>query len=138
VPRFPTLANAVLCALCSLVPASTVFASSPWSIGILSADEQFYIELINRARANPAAEGKRLSELKKANDEVARAYDYFGVNLSLMRREMGRLTPAPPLVPHRKLRSAALRQTRDMLETGSQDHVGSDGSTFARRARDAG
>ena len=136
--RLPTLANAFLPAFYSLVLAGTVFASSPWSIGTLSADEQLYIELINRARANPAAEGKRLVELTKTNDEVARAYDYFGVDLAMMQSEMRRLAPTPPLVPNPKLRSAALRQSRDMLKTGSQEHVGTDGSTIASRATAAG
>jgi hypothetical protein len=138
VSRLPTLAKSVSYAVYFSVSVSTVFASSPWSIGTLSADEQLYVELINRARANPAAEGKRLVELKKTNDEVARAYDYFGVDLAMMQREMRRLAPTPPLVPNPKLRSAALRQSRDMLKTGSQEHVGTDGSTIASRATAAG
>ena len=53
-----------------------------YSIGSPTNEEQLYLEYINRARANPPAEGVRLEDT--TDSEVLSAYSYFGVNLSLM------------------------------------------------------
>lgn len=121
-------------------------AASPWSafgqtlydIGPVTAQEQFYIELINRARANPAAEGARLASLRTSDPDAAFAYDYFRVNLARMQREMSALAPAAPLAPNSRLRKAALGHSRDMAAGAHQSHTGSDGSTIQQRLARAG
>src|SRR6478736_2002231 len=50
-----------------------------YSIGEPTNDEQYYLELINRARANPIAEGIRLATTTDSN--VLSTYSWFGVNL---------------------------------------------------------
>ena len=50
---------------CLLVSAASAIHGQPiqFSIGDPSDDEQLYLELINRARANPTAEAQRLIAL---------------------------------------------------------------------------
>jgi hypothetical protein len=112
--------------------------STLYDIGHVSAQEQFYIELINRARAEPAAEGTRLAALGTSDPEIAFAYEYFGVNLARMQQEMAALAPAAPLAPNSRLRKAALGHARDMAAGAHQSHTGSDGSTIAQRLARAG
>lgn len=112
--------------------------AAAYDIGPVSAQEQFYIELINRARANPAAEGARLAALGTSDPDVASAFAFFNVDLALMQSEMSTMAAAPPLAPNISLRTAALRHSLDMAATGIQDHIGSDGSTIGQRATQAG
>src|SRR5688500_13230880 len=56
-------------------------AGGLYSIGNPTNEEQYYLELINRARANPPAEGIRLAFTTDQN--VLSAYGSFGVNLVL-------------------------------------------------------
>lgn len=128
----------VACGLTILAAPWQVLGQTLYAIGPVSAQEQFYIELINRARANPAAEGARLAALGTSDPDVASAYAFFNVDLARMRSEMSALPAAPPLVPNEKLRAAALRHSLDMAATGIQDHIGSDGSTIGQRAVQAG
>ena len=44
-----------------LLLTSVSSAQTPYTHGEPTADEQYVLELINRARANPAAEGERLT-----------------------------------------------------------------------------
>ena len=62
-----------------------------YSIGDPTNDEQYYLELINRARANPTAEGIRLATTTDAN--VLGAYASFGVNLILMQAQFALIPP---------------------------------------------
>src|SRR2546423_15159802 len=88
-------------------PASPVISAAPfsiettesttaqlYSIGDPTNEEQYYLELINRARANPTAEGVRLATTPDSN--VLSAYSSFGVNLVLMQSQFALLPPAPP------------------------------------------
>src|SRR6476661_6607067 len=52
-----------------------------YSIGSPTDEEQYYQELINRARANPTAEGLLLATT--TDSDVTSAYTSFGVNLTL-------------------------------------------------------
>jgi uncharacterized protein YkwD len=112
-----------------------------YSIGSLSAQEQYYVELINRARANPPQEGLLLRDLR-ANPLFARPYDSFAVDLEMFVAEMNAILPTPPLVPHRLLREAALRHSRDIAtrdnSVHANSHVGSDSSTVGTRTTNTG
>src|SRR5205807_3031727 len=66
-----------------------------YSIGDPTNEEQYYLELINRARANPTAEGNRLAATTDSN--ILAAYTAFGVNLVLMQSQFLLIPPAPPL-----------------------------------------
>src|SRR3954453_17227365 len=66
-----------------------------YSIGQPTNDEQYYLELINRARANPVAEGIRLATT--TDPDVLGAYSAFGINLVLMQSQFALILPSPPL-----------------------------------------
>jgi hypothetical protein len=88
----------------------------------LTAPEQLMLELINRARANPAAEA---------------ALYGIGLNDGLA---PGTISAAPkaPLAPNADLLSAALGHSADMIAKNYFSHTGSNGSTVAQRITASG
>ena len=111
-----------------------------YDIGELTGDEQAYVELVNRARIDPKAEGRRLVETE--DPDVLAAYRAWNVDLDwvLNAPEEGfnHLPVAGVLVPNAALTEAARRQAQDMLDNNFQGHIGSDGSGPGDRAKDAG
>jgi cysteine-rich secretory family protein len=103
-----------------------------YSIGDPTNEEQYYLELINRARANPPAEGIRLALTTDAN--VLSAYGAFGVNLVLMQAQFALIGSAPPLSMNATLLSAARAHSQNMLQNNYQGHSGPDGSLTTRLA----
>src|SRR5438067_1421714 len=101
-----------------------------YSIGDPTNEEQYYLELINRARANPTAEGIRLATTTDSN--VLAAYSAFGVNLVLMQSQFAVLPPAPPLSMNATLMTAARAHSQNMLQNNYQGHSGPDGSLTTR------
>ena len=89
-------------------------ASQLYSIGDPTNDEQYYLELINRARANPTAEGMRLAQTNDPN--VLSAYTAFGVNVVLMQAQFVLIAPAPPLSMNATLVDAARAHSQNMLQ----------------------
>ncbi len=87
-----------------------------------TAQEQYFLYLINRARANPLAEARRL-----------------GINLN-EGLSPGTISDAPrqPLVFHPKLTQAARRHTQWMLTQNTLSHEGAGDSTPEQRMRSAG
>ncbi|MEY2576780.1 MAG: hypothetical protein QOF80_2267 [Verrucomicrobiota bacterium] len=105
-------------------------ATQLYSIGDPTNEEQYYLELINRARANPTAEGVRLATTTDSN--VLSAYSSFGVNLVLMQSQFAMLPPAPPLSMNATLTTAARAHSQNMLQNNYQGHSGPDGSLTTR------
>ena len=103
-----------------------------YSIGDPTNEEQYYLELINRARANPTAEGIRLAVTTDPN--VLSAYSAFGVNLVLMQAQFALIAPAPPLSMNSTLMNAARAHSQNMLQNNYQGHAGPDGSLTTRLA----
>jgi hypothetical protein len=101
-----------------------------YSIGNPTNEEQYYLELINRARANPTAEGLRLTLTNDPN--VVSAYSAFGVNLVLMQSQFTLIPPAPPLSMNAVLLTAARAHSQNMLQNNYQGHSGPDGSLTTR------
>jgi hypothetical protein len=106
--------------------------SSLYSIGDPTNDEQYYLELINRARANPPAEGARLATT--TDRDVLSAYNSFGVNLVLMQSQFALILPQPPLSMNATLTTAARAHSQNMLQNNYQGHTGPDGSLTTRLA----
>lgn len=133
------------CAATLAIATATVgeAPASQYSIGEPTAKEQLYVELINRARANPTAEGVWLASLNDAAKypNIVNAYNQFGVNLALMQDEFVTGSPAgkpvlqaaPPLAINAKLTAAARLHSLDQLNNDFQGHVGSNGSTLGQR-----
>ena len=101
-----------------------------YSIGNPTNDEQFYLELLNRARANPPAEGLRFATTTDTN--VLSAYASFGVNLVLMQAQFALIPSAPPLSMNATLITAARAHSQNMLQNNYQGHTGPDGSLTTR------
>ena len=78
------------------------------------------LELVNRMRANPAAE---LPILLNSNDpNVTSALSYFNVNLSVLQSQWSTLTSEPPLAWNDILATTALNHDQAMLAAGAQSH----------------
>ncbi|RJP23411.1 MAG: hypothetical protein C4527_20105 [Candidatus Omnitrophota bacterium] len=99
-------------------------------------EEQWMLELINRARMDPTAEGIRLAN--HADEAILNAYRFFGVNVETLKREFSNYPPRAPLAMNEQLLEAARRHSADMRDHRFQDHIGSDGSVPGQRLDDAG
>jgi hypothetical protein len=129
-PSPPTLVRSVELVEERLRPLDV--GTTLYSIGQPTDEEQLYVEMINRARANPAAEGERLRAT--TDPEVVSAYRFFNVDLELMVAEFAAIDPAPPVAMNAQLLEAARLHSADMFANEFQGHSGSDGSTLGQRA----
>ncbi len=111
------LAAAVL----ACVPAQTV----PYSHGDPTNDEQYVLEIINRARANPTAEGTRLGI------DITQNYPTTDPPLSPV-------GPRPPLAMNAQLLAAARAHSQDMWTRAFFDHVNPDTLGPGERITNAG
>ncbi len=110
---------------------------SVYSHGDPTAEEQQILEMINRARMDPNAEGNRLSS---TNDpDVTLAYNQWGTpTRSEVRADFATYKAKAPLAFNTKLIAAARGHSQDMLDHDYQSHTGSDGSLFSDRLIAAG
>jgi hypothetical protein len=76
-----------------------------YSIGQPTGEEQYYLELINRARANPSLEGSRLA--RSSDVDVLASLKFYNVNLVTLQNEFKALAAQPPLAMNAKLMQAA-------------------------------
>ena len=129
-PVAPPPAPPVVTATAFSIGSPTAPTAQLYSIGEPTNEEQYYLELINRARANPVAEGLRLATTTDQN--VLSAYGAFGVNLVLMQAQFTLILPAPPLSMNATLTTAARAHSQNMLQYNYQGHNGPDGSLSTR------
>ena len=115
---------------------SRLAAGGNYSIGQPTGEEQYYLELINRARANPSAEGARLASSTDA--DVLDSYKFYSVNLAMMQSEFKALSVQPPLAMNANLMQAARAHSSDMFAKQFQGHTGSSGSSMSARITNAG
>lgn len=103
-------------------PATVGLSAGPtlYSIGQPTDDEQLYLELINRARANPPQEGTWLFQLTDPN--VLSAIDSFDVNLTLMVNEFNGIAPSQPLAFSAPMIAAARLHSALMFTNQVQEH----------------
>lgn len=88
-----------------------------------TSEEVYLTELVNRARANPQAEGIRLG---------------LDLTQGLSGAELARLVPQEPLALNPYLTAAARAHSADMAARNFFDHTNPDGDSPTDRARDAG
>ncbi|MEI8036959.1 MAG: CAP domain-containing protein [Verrucomicrobiota bacterium] len=93
---------------------------TPYEFGNPTGEEQQYIELINRARANPPAEGTRLAAT--TDPIILTAYSYFSVNLAMLQTEFNAIAVQPPLAPNASLTTSARGHSAWMLANALQSH----------------
>jgi uncharacterized protein YkwD len=101
-----------------------------------SNEEQYILELINAARANPPAEGAMLAGI--TDSEITRYYSYYGVNVGQVKSDFAGYAVKPPLAFDSNLNDSALEQSTDMAANGFQGHDSSNGTTFSTRISEAG
>ena len=119
--RTPIYRNTILVALAGFAALlSPCRGLTAYDFGNPTAEEQLYVELINRARANPVDEGARLAAT--TNNDVLNAYKYFNVDLTMMQSEFSVLPALPPLAPNASLSTSARSHSAWMLATGTQSH----------------
>lgn len=106
--------------------------TTQYSIGQPTNEEQLYLELINRARANPTAEGIRMATTTEPDS--LRAFTQYGVNLNLMKSEFEALPVRPPLAMNTLLTDAARLHTQYQFSVAQQTHDSSDGGDIGNRA----
>lgn len=106
------------------------------SFGNPSADEQAYIERINRARANPAAEGALLAA--STHPGVIGSIAWAGVDLARFQTEMNAIPARPPLAPQVALMTASRGHSQWMFDNAQQVHDQPGGLTFGQRMTAAG
>jgi hypothetical protein len=116
-----------------IAPAAT---GTLYSIGNPTPEEQFYLELINRARANPTAEGVRLATT--TDPDVVAARNFFGVDLAMLQAEFAALPARPPLALSAPLTVAARTHTDDQYTNAFQGHTSTNGNTLSQRVNATG
>ncbi len=126
---FKALAVLSVCALTTLSAsaAPTSFYPQPEP----TAQEQHLLELINRARANPAAEGQMLAGI--SDPEILRYYSHYAVNTNKLRSDFSGYQAQPPLALNAKLMASSRGQSLDQAAHGFQGHDGSNGTHFDSR-----
>lgn len=98
----------------------TAAAPSQYSVGDPTDEEQLYLELINRARLDPAGEARRF--VNHPNEDVRLAMQFVDTNM--MVAEISAYPVAQPLSLNPKLSTAARNHTAYMFNTGQQTHFG--------------
>lgn len=101
-----------------------------------TALEQYMLELINRARLNPTAEGIFLDTLDTgyAQDARQRKPEFF----TNLRQEFAAYPVAPPLVFNSQLLAAARLHSQDMVKRKYFDHVTPEGLSPGDRIKNQG
>lgn len=127
----------VLSAAGVLLAVNTVSAQILYEIGDPTDEEQLYVELINRARADAAAEAQYL--MNTGDSFVDDAVKFFNVDLDLMAEQFADLEQSlPPLAINTRLQDAAYGHALDQFQNVFQSHTSSKGDSIADRATAAG
>jgi hypothetical protein len=106
-----------------------------WNIGNPTDEEQYYLELLNRARLDPQGEANLL--VNTTNSAILGAYNFFKVDLTVLQTAYQSIAPVAPLAFEPRLTTAARGHSAWMLANGVQQH--SEGTvTPGNRATAAG
>jgi hypothetical protein len=124
------------CVLLGVLIGGLQAAPSPYSHGDPSDAEQYMLELINRARTNPAQEGQFLDQVNTPYSRLARSdHPEYYTNLPL---EFSAYPAAPPLAFNPALLEAAREHSADMQINKYFAHNTPSGITPFDRITDAG
>src|SRR3569623_241520 len=95
-------------------PDGVASRATQWDAGDPTAEEQNVLEVINRARANPTAEGTRLG---------------IDIKEGLTATQMSQVGPRPPLAMNKILLGTARVHSQDMWQNNYFDHPDLQGKT---------
>ena len=101
-----------------------------------SSQEQYLLELINAARANPAAEGRMLAGI--TDSEILRYYQHYQVSAGQLVSQFNGYAAMPPLAFNADLMSSSRQQSLYQASSGVQSHDSANGTTFDQRITAAG
>ena len=132
--RLALVSYAASAALTSLSAAPSI----PYDSGDPTSTEQYLLERINVARANPAAEGEMLANAAAGDTNIAANYSHYGVNVNVLRSQFASYAARPPLAMNKILMGTARAHSQDQAVSGVQSHDGTDGSQFSSRIAQAG
>ena len=102
----------------------------------MSLEEQLFIELVNRARADPDAEIERLRAFDMAENPQEPLVEDLNDGVSADQTISS--DPKPPLAPNQALTDAMIGHVNDMLRRDYFGHDSPTGGTPSSRAMDAG
>ncbi len=122
--RFLSLSILPLCAFSASVVSAASFYTQPNP----SNEEQYLLERINAARANPTAEGQMLAGI--TDPEISRYYSYYSVDRNQLITDFSSYAAKPPLAMNADLSASARQQSLDQATHGFQGHNSFDGTTF--------
>jgi len=84
--------------------------------------EQEMLELINRARTNPAGEYDALVGAMQENSDIAGALRFFGTDLGAFRQQIADIPAQAPVAWNTALATAAKTHTALMIDADTQSH----------------
>lgn len=122
---FRNIRPAALLAI-TLCYSSSALAMSEWTHHRTSDGahpdgfEQEMLYLINRARANPVAEGAWLAT--DSHPDVASGRNYFNVNVQALQNAFSAISAKPPAAFDVRLYNAAVVHNDDLIARQAQDH----------------
>lgn len=111
-----------------------------------SAEQQYWLELINHLRMDPAGELSRMVNFSspgiwdspKSDDPyIALALNYFGTSASVLQTQWDALSTAPPVAWSNALSGSSITYSNTMVSHDAQDH-NLDGLTLEQRVENAG
>ena len=85
--------------------SATASAASFYRQSTPSNEEQYILQLINAARANPAAEGQMLAAI--TDPEISRYYTFYGVARNQLISDFASYAAKPPLAFDTNLNASA-------------------------------
>lgn len=118
----------------------------PLSAADPSPDQQYWLELINRMRRDPAGELARLvnfdspgvwASSKSTDPSVQFALDFYGTSAAALQSQWTSLSPAPPLAWNTFLSASAAAYSDLMVERQQQSHT-LDGLSLSSRILSGG
>ncbi len=118
------------------VPDASAAPTHLYSHGNPTNEEQYLLELTNRARANPSSEGRLM--VNSTDEHILSAIKAFHVDTSKVISDFDSYSPKPPLAFNAELFTAARAHSQDMADNDFQGHISSDGRTLAQRLTEAG
>ncbi len=125
-----------LAGFCFAIGSLTAAPTIQYNCGDPTGDEQFMLELINRARSNPPQEGVFITT--RTDTDIVSAYTFFGVNKPAIVSTFNLIASAQPLAMNSILLGTARAQSIDQQTFHYQGHTSHDGRAFNVRINQAG
>ncbi len=104
--------------------------------------EQMMLELINRARLDPAGEFQELivsiNPRQGVQPNITSALNYFGVDLNVLQSQLANYQPVAPLAWNDKLHDAAFGHSQQMIAHDQQSHQLPGEPSLGQRVTNAG